>query len=112
VKAVLKALHEASVWADKLENRAELAQTVSRPAYINCPPEVIQADSRGTTTTGWSQAAGSELHDLLRAELQLPTDQVRRLVPESVSPLGMVEAAPDYAGIAKRVMRATSTPRP
>src|SRR5829696_8289827 len=41
VKAVLKALHEASVWLDKLENRPEQAEIVSRPTYINCPKELI-----------------------------------------------------------------------
>ncbi|MEO8185161.1 MAG: CmpA/NrtA family ABC transporter substrate-binding protein [Deltaproteobacteria bacterium] len=41
VKAVLKALYEASVWLDKLENRPEQASIVSRPTYINCPPELI-----------------------------------------------------------------------
>src|SRR4030095_9498720 len=41
VKAVLKALHEASVWLDKLENRPEQAEIVSRATYINCPKELI-----------------------------------------------------------------------
>ncbi|OYW69407.1 MAG: nitrate ABC transporter substrate-binding protein, partial [Verrucomicrobiales bacterium 32-60-5] len=39
VKAVLKALHEASVWLDKMENREEQASIVSAATYINCPPE-------------------------------------------------------------------------
>src|SRR6187401_707166 len=41
VKAVLKALYEASVWLDDLGNRPEQADIVSRAAYINCPKEVI-----------------------------------------------------------------------
>src|SRR5512145_991105 len=41
VKAVLKALHEASVWLDDLKNRPEQAAIVARPTYINCPPETI-----------------------------------------------------------------------
>ena len=36
VKAVLKALHEASVWLDDLNNRPEQAEIVSR-RDINCP---------------------------------------------------------------------------
>src|SRR5690606_271843 len=36
VKAVLKALYEASVWLDDLKNRPEQAAIVSRPTYINC----------------------------------------------------------------------------
>src|SRR5947209_2264020 len=39
VKAVLKGLHEASLWLDKLENRPEQAAIVSQTTYINCPKE-------------------------------------------------------------------------
>src|SRR5688500_20115197 len=41
VKAALKALHLASVYLDKLENRPKAAEIISRPTYINCPPEII-----------------------------------------------------------------------
>src|SRR5687767_14952771 len=41
VKAVLKALHEASVWLDDLGNRPEQAKIVSKASYINCPEEII-----------------------------------------------------------------------
>src|SRR6188768_3791601 len=41
VKAILKALHLASLHLDKLENRPEQAEIVSRPTYINCPKELI-----------------------------------------------------------------------
>src|SRR3954470_22721240 len=41
VKAILKALHEASVWLDDLGHRDEQAAIVSKPTYINCPPDLI-----------------------------------------------------------------------
>lgn len=41
VKACLKALHEASVWLDNLDNRSEACDIVSGPNYINCPKEII-----------------------------------------------------------------------
>jgi hypothetical protein len=41
VKAVLKALHLASVDLDKMENRPKFAEIIARPAYINCPPATI-----------------------------------------------------------------------
>jgi nitrate/nitrite transport system substrate-binding protein len=47
VKAVLKALHEASVWLDKMENRPEQAEIVSRATYINCPKELILGRLQG-----------------------------------------------------------------
>jgi len=52
VKAVLKALHEASIWLDDLGNRPEQAEIVSRPTYINCPKEIILAASWATTDFG------------------------------------------------------------
>ena len=47
VKAVLKALHEASVWLDDMKNRPEQAEIVSRATYINCPPELILGRLQG-----------------------------------------------------------------
>src|ERR687891_1401543 len=37
VKAVLKALHLASVDLDKMDLRPKLAEIIARPSYINCP---------------------------------------------------------------------------
>ena len=50
VKAVLKALHEASVWLDELKNRAEQVNIVKRDKYINCQPEVILGRLQGNMT--------------------------------------------------------------
>src|SRR5213075_987714 len=47
VKAVLKALHEASVWLDDLNNRPEQVQIVSKATYINCPPEILLGRMQG-----------------------------------------------------------------
>jgi nitrate/nitrite transport system substrate-binding protein len=47
VKAVLKALHEASVWLDEPSHRAEQAAIVSRPTYINCDPAAIRGRLEG-----------------------------------------------------------------
>jgi nitrate/nitrite transport system substrate-binding protein len=47
VKAVLKALHEASAWLDKMENRPEQSEIVSRPTYINCPKDLILGRLKG-----------------------------------------------------------------
>src|SRR2546422_4217264 len=40
VKACLKALHEASVWLDDLNNRPEQCEIVSKPTYINCDKDI------------------------------------------------------------------------
>jgi nitrate/nitrite transport system substrate-binding protein len=41
VKAVMRAVLEASQYIDKLDNRAHVAEVVARPQYINTPKEVI-----------------------------------------------------------------------
>src|SRR5882762_6230401 len=41
VKATMRAVVEASQWIDKLENRARMAEVVSKPQYINTQKEVI-----------------------------------------------------------------------
>jgi len=41
VRAILRAVLEASQWCDKLENRPRLAEVVSQPQYINTSKEVI-----------------------------------------------------------------------
>src|SRR5215475_3345542 len=41
VKAVLKALHQASVWLDDLGNRPQQCEIVSRATYINCDKNII-----------------------------------------------------------------------
>src|SRR5947207_5833209 len=47
VKAVIKALHEASVWLDNPDNRPEQAEIVSKPTYINCDPKTILGRLQG-----------------------------------------------------------------
>jgi nitrate/nitrite transport system substrate-binding protein len=41
VKAVVRAIVEASQWNDRLENRPRMAEVVSQAQYINCPKEII-----------------------------------------------------------------------
>ena len=52
VKAVLKALHEASVWLDKMKNRPEQAEIVSQRDLHQLPEgDDPAAGCRATTTT-------------------------------------------------------------
>ena len=41
VKAVLKALHLASVHIDTMANRSAVAASISQASYLNCPKEII-----------------------------------------------------------------------
>ncbi|MDO8793526.1 MAG: CmpA/NrtA family ABC transporter substrate-binding protein [Vicinamibacterales bacterium] len=106
VKAVLKALHLASVELDKLENRPKFAAIVAKPSYINCPPEIITDRLLGKYDYGDGRKEqdpnymifsnrGCNYPDKLFASWYLT--QFRRW--------GLVKGAPDYTGVVKRVMR-------
>jgi nitrate/nitrite transport system substrate-binding protein len=106
VKAVLKALHEASVWLDKLENRPEQAEIVSRPTYINCPKELILPRLLGDYDFG----DGRKIKDpnyMIYSERNCNYPQPKYAVwwLTQFRRWGMVTGTPDYAGVAKSVMR-------
>jgi nitrate/nitrite transport system substrate-binding protein len=60
VKACLKALHEASVWLDNMENRTEQCAIVSKPTYINCDKEIILGRLLGKLDYGDGRANQDE----------------------------------------------------
>jgi nitrate/nitrite transport system substrate-binding protein len=106
VKAVLKALHLASVHLDNLDNRAKAATVVARPAYINCPPEIIlqrllgnydYGDGRKEQDKNYMIFSSRETNYPQRAFGVWWLTQFRRW--------GMVKGAPDYQGVASRVLR-------
>jgi len=47
-KAVIRALSAASQWMDRAENRMEVVDIISRPAYVNAAPEVVGMSMTGT----------------------------------------------------------------
>ncbi len=106
VKAVLKALHEASVWLDKLENRPEQCDIVSQPTYINCPKELILGRLQGKYDFG----DGRKLQDpdymiFSGRNCNYPQPKYAVWWLTQFRRWGMVVGTPDYAGVAKQVMR-------
>ena len=78
VKAVLKALHLASVHLDKMENRAEVRRG-HRAADLHQLPagDHPRAADGQVRLRRRPRRAGSELHDLLEPQLQLPAPDLR-----------------------------------
>ncbi len=100
VKAILKALHLASVDLDKMENRAKFAEVIARPSYINCPPSTILERLMGKYQVRRRQGgAGPVLHDLLEPQLQLPAPDLCEVVAHAVPSLGHGEGG---AGLRRR----------
>ncbi len=106
VKAVLKALHEASVWLDQMDNRAEQASIVSAATYINCPPEIILPRLQGKYDMG----DGRKFRDpnymtFSDRNCNYPQPKYAKWWLSQLRRWGFTEGAPDYEGVAKQVMR-------
>jgi len=107
VKAVLKALHEASVWLDDLNNRPEQCDIVSRPTYINCQKEVILGRLQGHYDYGDGRKKEDEFYmHFSKRNCNYPQAKYAKWFLSQYRRWGMVSGAPDYEGVAKRVMRA------
>src|SRR5512145_2903016 len=106
VKAVLKALHLASVELDKLENRPKFAEVISRPTYINCPPAIILERLMGKYEYGDGRVEQDPFYMIYSSRnCNYPHQIYAQWWLTQFRRWGMTKGAPDYAGIPKRVMR-------
>jgi len=106
VKAVLKALHEASVWLDDLKNRPEQAQIVSAASYINCPAEAILGRLLGKYDYGDGRTLEDKNYMIFNERnCNYPQRKYAIWWLTQFRRWGMVDAAPDYEGIASQVRR-------
>ncbi len=106
VKAVLKALHESSVWLDKMDNRAEGAQIVSAATYINCPPEAILGRFQGKYDMGDGRKIKDPNYMIFsERNCNYPQAKYAQWWLTQLRRWGFTTGAPDYVGVAKQVMR-------
>ncbi len=106
VKAVLKALHEASLWLDKLENRTEQAEIVSRPSYINCPKEIILGRMLGHYDFGDGRKKEDPNYMIFSSRnCNFPQPKYAVWWLTQFRRWGMVTSVPDYQSVAQQVMR-------
>ncbi len=106
VKAVLKALHEASVWLDIDANRSEQCDIVSKPNYINCQKEIILGRLLGDLDYGDGRKMkdGAPMH-FSKRNCNFPQPAYAKWWLTQFRRWGMVTGKPDYDGVAKSVMR-------
>jgi nitrate/nitrite transport system substrate-binding protein len=106
VKAVLKALHEASVWLDDLGNRPEQCEIVSRATYINCPKDLILGRMQGHYDFGDGRTKEDPYYMIFsQRNCNYPQPKYAVWWLTQFRRWGMVEGPPDYEGVAKQVMR-------
>jgi nitrate/nitrite transport system substrate-binding protein len=106
VKAVLKALNEASAWLDNMDNRPEQAEIVSRPTYINCPRGIILSRMLGDYDFGDGRTKKDPNYMIFHdRNCNYPQHKYAIWWLTQFRRWGMVDGAPDYEGVAKQVMR-------
>jgi nitrate/nitrite transport system substrate-binding protein len=106
VKAVLKALHEASVWLDDMKNRPEQARIVSAATYINCPEDIILGRMQGHYDMGDGRKKDDPNYMIFSSRnCNYPQPKYAAWWLTQFRRWGMVEGAPDYAGVVRQVMR-------
>ncbi|MBC7783628.1 MAG: ABC transporter substrate-binding protein [Burkholderiales bacterium] len=107
VKAILKGLNDASVWLDDMGNRPEQCEIVSKNAYINCPKDQILARLQGKLDYGDGRPAREDDHYMhfSKRNCNYPQPKYAKWWLTQFRRWGMVEGAPDYEGVAKKVMR-------
>ena len=109
VKAVLKALHLASLWADDPANREELATLLARPEYVHASVEEILPRLRGTDyDLGDGRRVERDPHPLSfngHPGANSPQPKYALWWLSQMRRWNMTLGAPDYAGITARVMR-------
>jgi nitrate/nitrite transport system substrate-binding protein len=106
VKAALKALHEASLWCDEEGNRDELAAILEPPQYLACRAETIKA-RLGSTVDCANGRIARDLRGLTfsRGECNYPQPKFAVWWLSQFRRWAMLPSAPDYLGVAARVMR-------
>jgi nitrate/nitrite transport system substrate-binding protein len=106
VKAVLKALHEASVWLDDMANRPEQCDIVSKATYINCDPKTILGRLLGDLDYGDGRKVKDEhpMH-FSKNGCNFPQPKYGIWFMSQYRRWGMVTGAPDYEGVVKKVLR-------
>ena len=106
VKAVLKALQLASEYLDKMDNRKAAADVISRPTYINCPPEIILERLMGKYNYGDGRSEQDPDYMVYSdRNCNYPHQIYGTWFMSQFRRWGMVKGTPDYKGVTHRVLR-------
>ncbi|MGQ0793832.1 MAG: ABC transporter substrate-binding protein [Deltaproteobacteria bacterium] len=107
VKAILRAMIESSKFIDKLENRAQVAEVVSKPQYINTPPATLLPRLLGKYDYGDGRPIEDDPYYMtfFDRDTNFPWKSHGVWWLSQFRRWGMVKEAPDYKGLVNRVMR-------
>jgi nitrate/nitrite transport system substrate-binding protein len=106
VKAVLKALHEASVWLDDLKNRPEQCEIVGKTTYINCDPKSILGRLVGDIDYGDGRKEKDPNYMIFsQRNCNYPSKAYAKWFLSQYRRWGFTTGAPEYEKISSEVMR-------
>lgn len=106
VKAVLKALQEASVWLDNMDNRSEACDIISQTTYVNCPKEIILQRMLGIYEYGDGRKEQDPNYMIFsQRNCNYPQAAYGKWWISQLRRWGFVSGTPDYEGVTKKVMR-------
>jgi len=106
VKAVMRAVLEASQWNDKLENRTRMAEVVGQPQYVNAAKEIILGRMLGDYDYGDGRKEKDKYYmTFFDRQTNFPMKSHGVWWLSQFRRWGMVKETPDYKGIVDRVHR-------
>jgi nitrate/nitrite transport system substrate-binding protein len=103
LKAVMSAVLEASIWLDDLGNRKRAASIIGGQAYVNAPPDVIEARLLGEYDLGCGQTHTYTDDYMLfhgGGRVNLPRKAHAIWFMAQYVRFGYLSAAPEYAKVA------------
>jgi nitrate/nitrite transport system substrate-binding protein len=106
VKAVMRAILEASQWNDKLENRPRMAEVVGQPQYVNAVKEIILGRMLGDYDYGDGRKEKDKYYmTFFDRQTNFPMKSHGTWWLTQFRRWGMVKEPPDYKGLVDRVHR-------
>jgi nitrate/nitrite transport system substrate-binding protein len=109
VKAVMRAVLEASAWLDIPENRQKAAPIVGGQAYVNAPADVIDARLAGRYDLGGGLGEHIYTDDSMlfsnNGKVNFPRNGHGVWFLGQYVRFGLLESPPDYAAIPKKLIR-------
>ncbi len=106
--ALVKAIIEATAYADKAENRREVAKAIAPANYLNQPETVIEQILTGTFANGLGQVQ----RDPKRISFDpFPWESFAIWIMSQMKRWGQIRGDVDYQGVARQVYLATDARR-
>ena len=108
IKAVMRAILDASAWLDSLPNRRAAAKVISASKYVNASESVIQARLEGRYALGAGQGTRQFLGDQMMFSRAGATNAPRHahaiwFMAQYVR-FGLLKQAPDYSAVASKLL--------